>query len=286
MSAERNTIAGLLEEAVEILQHSHIDSARRDAEVLLGHILQIDRSQLIAHPEAEVAEQPRAQFWEAIRRRGNREPVAYILGEKEFWSMTFRVNPQVLIPRPETECLVECSLKRIDPHRPQRILEIGTGSGAIICALARERPSCRCLATDISSAALDTAAENIRRHGLEQRIELRRGDLFDPIDRQERFDLIVSNPPYLASSEADDLVADVRDHEPSIALFSGPDGLEVIHRLLEEAPLFLFPGGHLLFECSPTQIKEIQADLGRSGCRTCAVHPDYAGLPRVVVARW
>ena len=277
------TVLDLLRFTTDHFAKAGIDSARLDAEVLLAFALGVERLQLYLDFDKPVLASERKEFRELVRRRaGERVPVAHLTGTKEFWSLPLLVTPEVLVPRPETETLVESALART-PDRELRALEIGTGSGAVALAFLVERKRARITATDISAGALELAARNAQRLGLADRIRLAEGDLFEPV-AGERFDLVVSNPPYLAGGEASGLAPELA-HEPERALFSGPSGFEVLDRLVAAAPAVLEPGGWLALETAPDQAEPVRAACERQGLVETAVVRDLGGRARVVVAR-
>lgn len=243
------TIQSALVNAIQTLNRAQIDSSRLDAEVLLAHTLQCDRSWLYAHPHAPLPADASRMFSVFIRRRATHEPVAHLLGEREFFGLPFFVSPAVLIPRPETELLVEYVLARVSPSA--RIVDVGTGSGCIAVSLAVQLPSARIFAVDISAAALVVAQRNIARHNVTARVSLVQTDLLTGL--RGKFDAIVSNPPYIAPVERSTLPPDVREFEPAQALFSEDDGLAHLVRLLKDAPKMLLPGGLLLLEFGAAQ---------------------------------
>lgn len=275
---ESGRIDRLLAAATERLQEIS-ESPRLDAELLLSRALDVSRSYLFAHPEDELDEQAFERFSRAVERRAEGVPLAYITGEKEFWSVCLHVNPDTLVPRPETEILVEQCLLRIPEDSQKRILELGTGSGAVAIVLARERPLCDIVATDISSAALDVAAENARQLSLPN-IEFVEGNWCAAVTGR-RFDLIVSNPPYVAQSDPE--LAMLR-HEPPSALIAGSDGLDAIREIVTDVPAVLAPGGVLLLEHGSTQHEAVAALLRNDCWRDIGNHKDLAGLPRVTSA--
>lgn len=279
------TVLELLRFTTEHFAKAGIDSPRLDAEVLLAFALGVERLQLYLEFDKPVLAAERAGFRELVRRRaGERVPVAHLTGTKEFWSLPLRVTPQVLVPRPETETLVEAALLRVPSEEHElRALELGTGSGAVALALLVERKRARVTATDVSPEALELTARNAERLGLADRIRLLEGDLFEPV-AGERFDLVVSNPPYLAQGEASALAPELA-HEPEQALFSGPSGLEVLDRLVAAAPEALEPGGWLALETAPDQAERVRKACESRGLVEAAVVRDLGGRPRVVVAR-
>lgn len=280
------TVLELLRWTTDYFDRSGIDSARLDAEVLLAHALETDRLRLYVDHEKPVQASERDRFRALVQRRvGERVPVSLLLGEREFWSLPFRVSSDVLTPRPETETLVEAALSKVaDSESTPRILDLGTGSGAIALSLASELPHAEITATDLSPAALQIASENADHLHTGERIRFLAGDLFEPV-ASERFDLIVSNPPYVGRDDAESLPPEL-SHEPEMALFAGADGLDVIRRLVAEAGDHLSPGGWLFIEHSPEQVEAIERELVRAGFTELERRFDLARLPRVSGARW
>jgi release factor glutamine methyltransferase len=260
-------------------------SPRLDAELLLMRLLGMDRLRLFMRPEREVSEEEIAGFARWVERRSLGEPVAYILGEKEFWSLRFEVGREVLIPRPETECLIEEVLRFYrSPGDGLRILDIGTGSGAIGVVLARELPAARVAATDISPGAIAVASRNALAHGVAGRMEFFQGDLFAAVAGE--LDLICSNPPYIPEAEYAILPAGVRDFEPRGALIAGPDGLDFHRRIIREGLHRLKPGGRIFLEIGEEQRDPVEAlfrDDG--GYDEISFRKDYGGIDRVASAR-
>ena len=252
------SVLELLRWTTDYFKRVGIDSARLDAEVLLAHVLEMDRLRLYIDYEKPVQAEERDRLRALVRRRAtDRVPVSLLLGKREFWSLEFRVTSDVLTPRPETETLVEAGLSKIpDPQSVARILDVGTGSGAIALSLASERPRAVITATDLSQPALKIAAENADHLQMGGRLRLLAGDLFEPV-ACERFDLIVSNPPYLARDDAGSLPPELA-HEPEMALFAGGDGLDVIRSLVAQAGDHLSPGGWLFIELSPDQVERVE----------------------------
>jgi len=238
-----------------------IENPRIDAEILLADTLGYQRIDLYMHHDQPLQTEELNRFKERIQRRAQREPVAYIVGTKEFWSLDFHVTPDVLIPRPETEGVVEAALALFPGDDPIRILELGVGSGIITVALANERSDWKFWASDVSNRAVDIARSNARSHGLEDRIEWMVGSWFNPLGAEldEKFDLIISNPPYIAEAEVATLEPEVGQHEPRLALDGGPDGLTCIAHILDTAPTYLKPGGWLILEIGYDQGSGVQA---------------------------
>lgn len=269
-------------------------TARRDAELLLLRVVGRDRAWLLTHPEAELTAEQTEQLASWVERRARQEPVQYILGEQEFYGLALRVTPAVLIPRPETEHLVEALLERVAPDATVRICDVGTGSGAIAVALAHRLPQAEVTALDLSAEALLVARENAERHGVAGRVRLLQSDLLAAV-RGEKFEAVVSNPPYIAEGEV--LEAQVREYEPREALYAGPTGLEVYRRLIPEARTALGPGGWLLLEIGQGQREALaellsprQRNVGPAGERGADWEgvefvEDLQGIPRVAIAR-
>jgi release factor glutamine methyltransferase len=261
-----------------------IDTARLDAECLLAHALGSDRLRLYLDFDKPVEEAERARFRELVRRRaGERVPVAQLLGRREFWSLPLRVSGDVLAPRPETETLVEAALERLPAGCEARVLDLGTGSGAVALALAAERPLARITATDISAKALELARRNAEELHMADRIRWLEGSLFEPV-AGESFDLVVSNPPYVAESQRSGLPPELR-HEPAQALFAGPDGTDVLRALLAGVRPHLAAGGWLAVELSPEQEPRVTGWCRDEGLLEVGRRRDLAGRVRVLTAR-
>lgn len=254
----------------------------REANLLLAHVLGLSEAQLLARDREPVPEPQRRHFESLLARRLRGEPIAYLTGEREFYGRTFAVDPRVLIPRPETELLIEEAL-RLDLAPAARILDVGTGSGCIAVTLACECPAARLLACDLSAGALAVARHNAARHAVESRVHLVRSDVTAGI-RPALVDLAVSNPPYIALDDAAELPVDVRDFEPASALFAGPDGLAVLARLLEHLRS-LRPGTPVLLEIGAGQADATRELATSRSFHVERIRPDYAGIPRVVILR-
>ncbi len=286
LQPEPQTLRSLLVQAASCLRQQP-ERARADAELLLRHVLQRDKAWIVAHgltplPAAE-AERIHRLLQPLLLRRAAGEPVQYILGETEFFGLNFAVSPAVLIPRPETELLVEQVLAVARTLASPRILDIGTGSGAIAIALAAALPQAHLVAVDLSPAALDLAHRNAHRHGLADRIHFLESDLFSALSGQ-RFDVVVSNPPYVPLQDASTLAVEVRDHEPALALFAGDDGLAVYRRLIPATRRHLAPGGLLALEFGFGQQQPIAELLAASGFHGIETLPDYQQIPRIALA--
>lgn len=280
------TVLDLLRWTADFFAKRGIDSARLDAELLLASALGSDRLRLYLDFEKPVHAEERARFRELVRRRAEeRVPVAQLVGRKEFWSLPLRVTPDVLVPRPETETLVELALQRFPERDGElRVLDLGTGSGALALALASERPKARVLATDVSAAALAVAAGNARELGLDDRVRFAEGS-WGEAAAGERFDLVVSNPPYLPASRPDAERPPELAHEPQGALLAGPDGLDAYRALAPALPDLLAAEGVVLLEIDPAGADAVPDLLRAAGLSALRVHPDLAGRARVVEAR-
>jgi release factor glutamine methyltransferase len=238
----------------------------------------------MAHWEEELPDQRASNYMELIERRYKGEPIQYITGEAEFYGLPFRVTPDVLIPRPETEHLVEKVLGLASTLNAPRIVDVGTGSGAIAVALANHLPHATITAIDLSTPALDIARENAEHNCVAERINFLEGDLLGPVAGQS-FDIVVSNPPYVPQADRDSLAVEVRDHEPALALFAGKDGLDVYRRLIPAAFHALVPGGHVALEIGFGQSQAIRELFASAGFNQIEFVPDLQNIPRVAVAR-
>ncbi|MBW2272240.1 MAG: peptide chain release factor N(5)-glutamine methyltransferase [Deltaproteobacteria bacterium] len=279
------TVLDLLRWTAQHFESRGIETARLDAELLLAHALGTSRLRLYLDFEKPVLEEERARFRELVRHRASeRVPVSQLLGEKEFWSLNLKVSSDVLTPRPDSETLVSAALDRLpDPDGAYRVLDIGTGSGAIALAIAHERPKAMMTATDISTAALQIAGVNADQLQLSDRIRFLEGSLFEPV-RGEEFDLVVSNPPYLARSEAGELPPEL-DHEPEEALFGGEDGFALLRPLVGAVVAHLVDGGGFAVELSPGQEDSVAQWCMEAGLVEIETLRDLARQPRVVAAR-
>src|SRR5580704_8276765 len=271
--------------AAQLASNEHLrPTATRDAELLLLHTLRIPRTTLIAHPGNELNASQRTAYENSIARRLRHEPVQYITGQQEFYGLTLKVTPAVLIPRPETEHLVEAILKLLPANEPLKIADIGTGSGAIAIALAAHLPQAAITALDISAEALAIATANAREHKVADRINFLQSDLLSALDRgAEAFDAIVSNPPYVAETDRDTLHPQVRDHEPATALFAGETGLDLYSRLIPQAHEALKPNGLLALEIGLEQQAAI-ASLLQTWHKLSFIN-DLQQIPRVAIAQ-
>ncbi len=282
------TIGRLLQWTADFLKQRGAESPRLDAEVLLAHARGCQRIELYTAFDEEPREEVRVAFRELVRRRAEGMPVAYLVGRREFYSLSFRVTPDVLIPRPETEFLLIALLDLAKTHTAGalRIADIGTGSGILAVCAAKHLPQARVWAIDNSAAALEIAQQNAAEHGVVERIEFQQSDLLAAVPAEQRFDYILSNAPYVTSAEWAALSPQVKDHEPRSALEAGPKGTEIIERIVPQARERLVPGGWVLLEISPTiesAVREIFA--GDSNWELRPTKKDLAGQPRVVLAR-
>ncbi|MBC8246783.1 MAG: peptide chain release factor N(5)-glutamine methyltransferase [Deltaproteobacteria bacterium] len=277
------TILSLIQWTTSYFKSHHIENPRADAEILLAHALNLERIDLYLRYDQPLNHDELSRFKILIKRRIQREPVAYITGTKEFWSLDFRVTTDVLIPRPETECLVERALVVLSGDTPLRVLELGTGSGAITIALASEKPDHHYVATDRSVFAVCLAGENAKRHKLDQSMSFFAGDWFQPLNEDGFFDMIISNPPYIRTEEIDRLEPEIFRYEPRISLDGGEDGLQCIEQILVKAHHCLKSKGKLLLEMGHDQREKIQAILNSMGrYDNISFFMDYSGHDRGV----
>ncbi len=280
------TAAAILADAVALLAAAGVASPEWDAERLLRHVLGWDRATLFASPEHVVPKPEEERFRALVRRRASREPLQYILDGQAFWKHEFLVTPAVLIPRPETELLVEVSLELLKNIERPLIVDVGTGSGCIALSLAAERPDAVIHATDISDPALDVARENAQRLGLEGRVTFHHGDLLEPVAHLAgRIDLVVSNPPYVDPAERASLAPEVRDHEPPEALFAGSDGLSTHRRLMPATATVLKPGGSIALELGRGQARAVRVLVKGASLTVTRLVRDLQGIERILVAR-
>jgi len=298
-------VRSALKQGIAQLDAAAVPSSALAAEIFLIYVLGRDRTWLYTHASDPLEQTAWEKYSALLTRRASGEPTQYLIGTQEFWGLEFEVTPAVLIPRPETEHLIEVAVERIGVERREArlgIADVGTGSGGIAVALAKEFPNAEILATDISAAALEVARRNASRHGATDRIEFIEADLLHPkspdknsshsplitrhsLHSQRLFDLIISNPPYIAESEAESLQREVRDHEPAVALFGGVTGLEIYERLIEQAEDSLVPGGLLVVELGYGAAERVREFIAARGAWTdVSVTNDLAGIPRVLAA--
>ncbi|MBF0448571.1 MAG: peptide chain release factor N(5)-glutamine methyltransferase [Magnetococcales bacterium] len=279
------TVRRLIQWGSGWLEERGVEQSRFDVELLLARVLNLSRMDLFLDMDRPLDQPELAAFKNLIIRRGKREPVAYILQQRGFWKRSFQVDPSVLIPRPETESLIE-SVLGLFPDRdnpPRNILDIGIGSGTILLTLLEEFPNAIGTGIDLSEAAIKVATRNRAAFNLEERASLMVGDLTGPLDRSARFDLIVSNPPYIATGVLATLQPEVVDREPRLALDGGTDGLNLYRRLIPEAVGFLDSPGWLVVEIGHDQGAEVSALFSRSGLEKVSVLPDYGQRDRLVL---
>jgi release factor glutamine methyltransferase len=257
------------------------DEARRDAELLARHALGWDRAAWLASRRDAASSQFVSEYEALVVRRAAREPISLIVGRREFWGLEFDTRPGALIPRPETELIVEEALQEVANVDAPLVADVGTGSGCLAVALASELPGARIVATDVSAPALEIARGNAEKHGVAARVHLVLANLLDSL--AARFDLIVSNPPYVKSGDRPALGREVRDYEPAVALFGGPDGLDAIRALLGRAPACLMPEGRLILEFGYGQEPDVVALARSAGFDVLRVRADLQGIPRVAV---
>jgi release factor glutamine methyltransferase len=287
-------VRSALKQGLAQLREAHVPSFTLAAELLLLHVLGRDRTWIYAHPEQEIPAADAARFLALIARRAAGEPTQHLTGKQEFWGLEFEVSPEVLIPRPETEHVIEVALDRLAVRELRagrkptltgeglQIADIGTGSGCIAVALAKELPGSTIFATDISSPALAVSRRNAMRHKVTNQIQFLEGNLLDMVATQ--FDLIASNPPYVGRREAGALTREVRDHEPEIALYGGEEGYELYADLIAQAAAHLKPGGLLVLELGHNSLPAVQPLLDAPTWTNVGVTNDLAGIPRVLAA--
>jgi release factor glutamine methyltransferase len=276
------SIAEALRLAADVLDRNGVADARREAGALLSHVIGKDRTFLLSHAEDSVSENDAERFREAVERRAGGEPAQYIIGSQDFYGRTFRVTPAVLIPRPETELLIEAALEVLNADA--KICDVGTGSGCIAITLLCERNDARAVAIDVSEEALNIAQENASAQSVGTRIEFVRSDCFTALNPEtDLFDLVLSNPPYVSAHMLPGLQREVRDHEPQIALSPGEDGLSVIRRLLNDSPRFLRENGYLIMEIGFDQGEAVQQLVAENVWVLKEIRPDLQCIPRIVV---
>ncbi len=280
------TVLEVIAKSSDFLAKKGVDAPRLQTELLLAHVLQLPRMKLYLNFERKLTEPELDSLRKLVQRRGQREPLQHLVGSTSFCGLEMAVNRHVLIPRPETELLAEAGWQFLATlnAQPSTALDFGTGSGCIAIALASKCPTTRVVALDVSSEALAIAKQNAANNGFTDRIEFRQGDGFAALKPDERFDLIASNPPYIASAEIETLQPEVRDHDPRGALDGGPDGLDFYRRLATEAKVFLKPHGRLMLEFGEGQAGAISAILTAQNWTVESVQPDYTQRLRFLIA--
>lgn len=284
------TVLEVIQRSTEFLARKGVDSPRLQIELLLAHVLQMPRLKLYLNFERPLSEEQVTALREFVRRRGEREPLQHLLGTVNFLGLELAVTREVLIPRPETEQLVELAAKYLAPRnagqaQPTRVLDFGTGSGCVAVVLAKQFPAAEIHASDISEAALRVARENAARHGVAERVYFHQGDGFAAVPAGMRFDLLVSNPPYIPGGEIAALQPEVRDHDPRLALDGGTDGLDFYRRFVAEAPAFLQPEARLVAEFGDGQETALAGLFAAPGWGIEAIERDLSGRARFMVAR-
>jgi release factor glutamine methyltransferase len=284
---EHSSIGHLIANAARVLSGAGVAEARREAMSLVGYVTKHDRTFLLTHPETALSLSDVEHLNKTVERRARGEPLQYITGHQEFYGLDFEVTPDVLIPRPETELLVETALELLGQStEPQLICDVGTGTGCIAIALLNKEARLRAVGLDISLNALRVAARNAMRLGVGERFSLIASDCFDAINSMgARFKMIVSNPPYVAEDALQELQREVRDFEPRAALTPGGDGLSIIRRLLADAPLYLESDGHLLIEIGFDQPEAVSQLIDRKVWQLLGIHKDLQGIPRTVALK-
>lgn len=277
------TISSLLNWTVNYFKSKNIQSARLDAEVLLSHVLRQERIYLYVHFDEPMEQNELSKFREYVKKRAQHVPIAYIIGEREFMGLPFKVTKDTLIPRPDTEILVENVLNNVDKDKEIEIVDIGTGSGAIILSLLVNLPKAQGKTVDISSKAIEVAKENAVNLQVNDRCEFFVGDLFAPLNGS-KFDLIVSNPPYIPKKDIATLEDDVKEYEPVSALTDGGDGLSYYRRLLSEGKAYIKENGFIALEIGIYQSNDVKQIAMDNGWKNIKIIKDYAGIDRVVLA--
>lgn len=279
-----SSVAENIRIAAQVLEESGIRESRREAGSLLAFALRKNRTFLIAHPEYELLPEEETRFREFLERRAAREPFQHITGRQEFYGLDFVVTKDVLIPRPETELLVENAIRLLKDRKNPAFCEIGVGSGCISVSILHEAETATAVGLDISEKALEIAGLNARNNGVSNRLELKISDVFAALRQNASFDLIVSNPPYIPRGEIKDLQPEVRNFDPLDALTDGADGLSIIEKIAGDAPRFLKSGGFLLLEIGFGQSEKVREMFSPEKWQSVEILPDLQGIPRTVVA--
>ncbi len=277
-------ISEILKNAAGILQQSGVAEPRRESVLLLAFALQKNKTFLIAHPEYKLSAEEEKRFQEFLQRRANREPFQYITGKQEFYGLDFAVTKDVLIPRSETELIVENAIEILRGKENPTFCEIGIGSGCISVSILHEVKTASAIGLDISENTLEIARENSVTHNVLNRLDLKISDVFEVL-KNEKFDLIVSNPPYIASENIETLQVEVRCFEPLTALTDGKDGLSIIKKIINDAPKFLKPHGFLLIEIGFNQADKVKSFFSSNVWQKIEILPDLQGIPRIVKAK-
>jgi len=277
------TLLEVLQSTTAYFAQRRIENPRLNAEHLIAHVLKMSRLELYLEFDTKLNEQELATLRGLVKRRGQGEPLQHLLGTVEFFGQTFRCDKRAMVPRPETEELTEIAIAATGNRKPERIVDVGTGSGIIALSLAKQFPEAKVLAVDVSDDALALAKENAARLGLAERVQFRKGDLLERLN--ERFDLIVANLPYVSMQDRHLLAREVL-HDPEVALFGGPAGNEIVRRLIEQAPTHLNPGGLLALEIGINQAEGLTEFLRLKNYHDIEAKRDYSGIPRFVLARY
>lgn len=278
-------ISQAIEKANEILKNNGIAEPIREAKSILSVVLEKDKSFIIAHTEYELTLAEENQFWSFIKRRANREPFQHIVGKQEFWGLDFIVTPDVLIPRPETELIVEAGVEILRDLENPNFCEVGIGSGCISVSILHEIKNARAFGLDISEKALQMAGKNAKENGVLHRLNLMISDVFGELDKNELFDLIVSNPPYVPIDDLQNLQVEVKDFDPHIALTDGKDGLSIIRKIIETSPEFLRPDGFLIMEIGFNQSAKVCEMFDLQIWQEVDFFSDLQGIPRMLKAK-
>ena len=278
-------ISEIIQTATEILRIEGIAEPRREANSLLSLALKKDKTFLIAHSEYELTEGEENLFWKFIKRRSNHEPFQHIAGKQEFWRLDFVVTPDVMIPRPETEMIVETGVEILRNLKNPKFCEIGIGSGCISVSILHDLTSANAFSFDISEKALKIAKLNAENNGVLDRLNLDVSNVFENVDEKNKFDLIVSNPPYVPSEDVPRLQAEVRDFDPHVALTDGKDGLSIVKQIIDESPNYLKPKAFLLMEIGFNQSNKVRQMFNFEIWQSLEFLPDLQGIPRMVKAQ-
>lgn len=279
------TVKRILDWTVNYLKERGSATPRLDAEVLLAQARNCKRIQLYTQFDQPLTDEQRTTMRQLVKRRAAAEPVAYLVGHREFFSLDFLVKPGVFIPRPDTEILVMAALEAIKEQNSPQVLELCAGTGCVPIAIAKNHATAQLTTVEISPQVIETTRANVQRHQLESRVHVLLGSLFEPVPTEQKFDLIVSNPPYVQHGEIAGLAADIRDHEPHLALDGGTDGLDVIRQIVRESADRLKPAGWLMFELSPEQAADGRQLLIDAGYTNVDIRKDLSGQARVIVGR-